>query len=130
MRRIEDRTDLRAKTCADLAAAQRDHKGADAAYILLADEAAEPNALIGQVRQMVSVGIDVVIAARNFRRETGAGAVEDIEAARDAVMAALLGWQPPDADGPVTYRRGRMVDFSRATVWWQMQFEAPVLISQ
>ncbi len=120
--RLRSNTDLAVQGAADLAAAQAEHRR-DTAYVLLADEQAASFTSINAIRQEVTVGVGVVLAVRNQRDRLGAAATSELETARDQVRAALLGWTPPGAATPTEYRRGRLLSFVSATIWWQDEYQ-------
>ena len=125
--RLAGQTEFDVQGAAELGAAEREQRR-DTVFVLYADERAEDNTLVGTVRQRCTVGVAIVLAITNRRDKRGAAALSEIETARAVVMGLLLGWQPPDAHGPVTYRHGRVLDLNRATLWWQDEYEVPVLI--
>lgn len=123
--RLESETDgLDVKRVADLPAA-RDTHYRDTVYVMYSSDDARPDEsdVIGAVRQLHTVGVDVIYAITNRRSEDGDEAVEEIEAVREQVLGALVGWQPPDGDSAIVYRRGRVLSFDRGTLWWQDSFE-------
>ena len=122
--------DLRVKGAAELATAEIDQNQRDSCYLVLADDRAADNSLVGHaVRQIKTTGVCIVLAVRNHRSGAGAAAVAEIETRREQVQTALLGWSPPDSFGPVTYLRGRLLNFNAALLWWQDEYQVPVLIT-
>lgn len=115
---------LDVKRAADLAAAEDEHRR-DTVYVMYSDDAAgrDEADVVGTVRQLHTVGVDVVYAIGNHRSRDGDEAVEKIEAAREQILPALVGWEPPSADSAIVYRRGRVIRFTRSTLWWQDSFE-------
>ena len=73
-----------------------------------------------------TVGVSTVIALVNYRDRRGEdGVLSDLEAAREAVSRALLGWEPPGAAGHVEFETGNMVDFDKRTLWWRDAWSVP-----
>ena len=73
-----------------------------------------------------TAGVATVLALVNYRDRRGAdGVLSDLEAAREAVSRALLGWEPPGAAGHVEFEAGNMVDFSERTLWWRDTWSVP-----
>ena len=122
--RLKSETDLEVKRVADLASARGEHRR-DTAYVMYSSDDASPNesGVTGAVRQLHTVGVDVVYAVTNRRSASGDEAVEEIERVREQVLAALVGWEPPSGDSEIVYRRGRVLSFTTGTLWWQDSFE-------
>lgn len=120
--RLEAETDLEVLGAANLVRAQEEHRR-DTVYVMYSSDDARPSDVTGQVRQEHSVGVDVVSAVTNYRDGRGSDAVDEVERVREQVLAALIGWAPPSAGGDeIQYRRGRLLGFSKRTVWWQDSF--------
>lgn len=75
------------------------------------------------MRQRVTARVAVVMVVRNARDATGETGHQALETLRDAVLSALFGWTPPDAEAGAHYVRGRLIDFTASTLWWQDEFE-------
>ena len=122
--RLRAETSLDVKRVADFAAARGEHRR-DTIYVMYSSDDAQRNEsdVIGSVRQLHTLGVDVVYAITNRRSDDGDEAVEEIERVRDQVLDALVGWEPPSGDSAVTYRRGRLLRFDKGTIWWQDAFE-------
>ncbi len=120
--RLREQTDLEVKGAAEFSAAQRDTRR-DTAYVILGDETAQASDLVNDVRQIRTLGVLVVLAISNQRPDRGTDGVSEVEVARAKVQAALLGWEPPDALGVVTFRRGRLAEFEAGRIWWQEEWE-------
>ena len=116
------------KGAAELAAAEAECRR-DSCFVLYADDEAGENELLAGVRQRRTIGMGVIMAITNHRDRRGAQALSELEVARGQVIQALLGWEPDGSDGMVTYRRGRLLNFNRATIWWQDEFVVPTLLS-
>lgn len=117
-------TGLDVKRAADFVSAQGDHRR-DTIYVMYSSDDARPNEadVVGAVRQLHTVGVDVVYAVTNLRSAIGDDAVEEIEQVREQVLGALVGWEPPSGDSAIVYRRGRVLAFENRTLWWQDSFE-------
>ena len=122
--RLTSETTLEVKRVADLASARGEHRR-DTVYVMYSADDAPPNEAetIGAVRQLHTVGVDVIYAITNRRSSDGDEAVEEIELAREQVQGALADWEPPSGDSAVSYRRGRVLKFTTGTLWWQDSFE-------
>lgn len=78
-----------------------------------------------QVLQRDTREVMVTIAVRNLADRRGGSAVEAIEAFIAKVDAALLGWQPTDAAGPVTATSGGLQDISGGVYFWRLNYSVP-----
>lgn len=74
----------------------------------------------GRARQAVQVEFGLVLAVRNARYQRGAPAVQDAMPLIGAVRDALIGWIPPGLPmaRPVTWQRGRVLDYDAGTLLW------------
>jgi hypothetical protein len=109
-------------------AAARSSSAHDAAFVTYFADEAQPSTVIGPPRQEHTVAISVLL--RVPVRQAGGESVSGLEAARDQVDAALLGWTPPGATGPVTHRNGKAMDREDEGVeWWRDIYQAPQLRS-
>ena len=72
------------------------------------------------------VGVATVLTLVSYRDRRGEdGILSDLEAAREAVSHALLGWEPPGAAGHIEFEAGNMVDFDKRTLWWRDTWSVP-----
>lgn len=110
----------KAAGAADFAAAAPDLKQTPAAYVLELANTAERNSLATvAVSQRNEIRFGVMLAVQNLRDATGEKAQADTRTLREAVMTALLGWQP-DADYDVLeYGGGRLLQLDNLVLWWQ-----------
>lgn len=101
----------------------------DAAFLAYFADEAQPSTVIGPPRQEHVVAISVLLRVP-VRQEDDSESVSGLEAVRDQVDAALLGWTPPGATGPVTHRSGKALDRQDEGVeWWRDIYQAPQLRS-
>lgn len=100
-----------------------------AAFVLLAGEDASRNETgIGGVAQVVSEHVSIVLAIGGGQQAGREVAKDAVKAARDAVMACLLGWSP-DGLGVLTYEGAAMLPLRPRTVWFRMTFSRLVGVS-
>lgn len=59
----------------------------------------------------------VIIAARNYRDQTGKAALNDIVTLAGNVRSALLGWAPKGAK-PCVWQEGNVAGYDRSTLLW------------
>lgn len=99
---------------------------APAAYVLLASErgdlrsdGAAQRGVQATSLQRVTSQFGVVIAARNYRDDTGAAAGDALQPLLEQVRAALIGWVPdlPGARG-CQFLRGDLTQYDAAIALW------------
>ena len=120
------------KGAAALAAALADHSAIkrDTVYVLYAAEDADGNIMATGVRQRCVIGVTVALAVTNRRDKRGEAGVEEVEALHGRVRGALLGWTPEGTTEPVTYRKGRLLNFTEGAQIWADDYEAVGWISE
>lgn len=100
-----------------------------AAFVLPARDVADDNPFMDQmVQQNVAVEFVVVLAVRNLADDEGAAATESLEPVREAVRAALLGWQPTAEHHGCEYRSGELQAFDNGFLWWAETYRTAYLI--
>ena len=123
--RLAERTDFQALGAADFARARQDVRR-DTLYVMYTSE--DPDARRETApNQLHRYGVSVVLAIRNSRDPRGEAALDDVEAKREPVLRALLGWVPPGAAGKVTFGGGRLRAIAADGLWWEDRFEVPAL---
>lgn len=126
--RLRSQTDLAIHGVYTKAEAQSS-AGYGAAFVTYFADEAQPSTVIGPPRQEHVVAISVLLRAP-IRQGADGESVSGLEAAREQVDAALLGWTPPGATGPVTHRSGKALDREDDGVeWWRDVYQAPHLRS-
>lgn len=108
---------------ANFAVAREDLKTPPAAYVIPLADSASPNALgCGGFEQHVTERFAVVMALENKRDVRGDAVNAALEAKRNKVIGALLGFQPGIEYDPVQYGGGRLLALDVTTTWWQLEF--------
>ena len=137
--RLREKTPLRVHgVLTEERAREASRMSGDAAFVSWAGDSAQASQVIGHpvaedgvgpVRQVVASGVSVLL--RIERARDGADRdLAQLEEARGAVQAALLGWQPPGAASVITFRQGRPVAVEgRGVQWWDDRYECDRLIS-
>ena len=95
-----------------------------AAFVIpLADKGREMP-VTGVTRQHITHLVGVVYCIENFRTATGAAAVVDLQALRDATWQALVGWVPDASNGePVLFLGGELIQMEGdGRLWWADEF--------
>lgn len=93
-----------------------------AAYVFVAEEAAEENSRVNAVMQRMEIDVSVVVITSNVSDVQGAAASVEIETLKKAVRRALVGWQPEGADDVITNVGSRLVRVREGAVWVEMTF--------
>lgn len=83
------------------------------------------SAVTGLTRQAVTETFSVVLTIRSHDR-VGDGALEPLDALLPAIIAAIVGWQPPDAIDVFALTRGAVVSMSAGTLVYQLDFSLPM----
>lgn len=93
------------------------------AYVLPLSDAAAPGRLLGVHSQLVTSRFGVEIMVKHAAMAASGGpAQEALEDLREAVMAALAGWQPGPEFEPLAYAGGRLVQFDAGLAVWREEF--------
>lgn len=100
-----------------------------AAFVLPARETASANPFAAQlVQQEVTAEFVVLIAVRNLADDEGAAALEALAPVREAVLTALLGWVPDDAEAGCEYVAGDLLQFANGVIWWQDTYSTNFIV--
>ncbi|MBK7352686.1 MAG: hypothetical protein IPJ05_02850 [Nitrosomonas sp.] len=114
---------LQVAGAAGLAQAATDLKQVPSAYVIPNSERAGGSRTgTTVVSQQNSVRFAVIVAARNLRDARGDQVQADLLTLREAIMAALHGWQPQDDFDPIEYGSGRVLQLTQQVLWWQDEF--------
>lgn len=94
-----------------------------AAYVLPLADSATPSRLHGVHSQMVTARFGVEIMVKHAGQAASGGpAGEALEAVRNEIRAALMGWCPGPEFEPVTYVSGRLVNFEAGLAVWREEY--------
>lgn len=100
-----------------------------AAYVLPLDDKPGDAVTSGGYRQPLRDSFGVVVAlANNGDRRGETASVDAVRLIRPELFRALLGWEPDDDHGPVTYEGGQLQDMNRALLWYRFEFGADTVI--
>jgi len=88
------------------------------------EQAGEQRNSTGRLVQLVMVTFAVMISIKSAGARTGARQLDDVKAIHDDVIAALFGWQPPDALSPCLFSGAEVVAFDAKSgvLFYQMKF--------
>ncbi|MBE0455720.1 phage tail terminator protein [Roseovarius autotrophicus] len=106
-------------------AAQTGAMGGPLAFVLPMEETSRPSGVAGGVSHAaVAARFMVLSLAEDLARDAGGRAVSRIEEVRASLLAALAGFKPDFAEGPVTHERGRLVTqpLPGGLIGWQDEF--------
>ena len=95
-----------------------------AAYVVPAGLRAQPNRLNGKIDQRVSREFAVVIIVAG-RRAGAAAQADELQLLEDAVIKALLGWQPEGVSGPIELVSGQVLSVEGTAFTWALRCTAP-----
>jgi hypothetical protein len=100
-------------------AAESNPRATPAAFVIPLEENPGVSAMGDLVIQRVAVTLGVILVVRNLSDSKGVAARQDMETLRQAVKAALLGWQPPGGYDPLERGRSGLLAFKDGHMWWQ-----------
>lgn len=86
----------------------------------------EKSSLEGGVDQIIYERFGVIVVLLNDTQQKdkyGFKANDRLHSIRSEIMQALLGWQVSEGEGPIQYAGEKLVDFSRAYLWYQFEFQ-------
>ncbi|QDY99063.1 hypothetical protein FQ775_01020 [Nitratireductor mangrovi] len=104
-----------------------------AVYAFIKEEASTANERgTGPVLQRCEADVAVIIITDNVGDHEGAAASGDLEALKQTVRAALIGFVPDASqDGtPVEHLSGQLIKFRQGTVWHEELFAAAYYIAE
>ncbi len=101
-----------------LAASERRNFRHDAYLMPLAAQVGK-NSLINATSQEVIETVGVMFFARAINDPTGDTALDAIEAKREAISVALLGWAPDEDHAPMTYAGGELIHSDAGGALWR-----------
>ncbi len=131
LRLADTRFGNRIAGAAELDAAQRATFQKDMAFVIPMADAASPNVYDNGINQTVTevFAVVVVLASDSMQKDkTGLGAYDLLHNVRADIFKAILGWQMTDAESLISYRGGRLIDFDRAYLWYQFEFQVKIRI--
>lgn len=105
----------------------------DMAFVVPLGETASPNENDTIINQLVTERFAVVVALASDtsqRDKSGITAYDTVDDARADIFHAILGWTMPDTDYFISYAGGSILDFSRAYLWYEFDFDCAVRIGQ
>lgn len=94
------------------------------AYVILLDDAAEPNTSDNGYKQTVRDSFAVIVLLSNSADELGKSSVAQVLQIRNVLNRALLSWQPDSEHGPIEYEGGQLLTVDRARLYWQYEYSA------
>jgi hypothetical protein len=95
-------------------------------FVIQLSDDTPPNEYDSSINQLVAEKFGVIVALKmdeDPTDETGIKAFDKLHDVREEIFGALLGWQMPGAESLCYYRGGNLLDFNRAWLWYQFEFE-------
>lgn len=132
LREANTRFENRVAGVAELARAYDHTLQQNMAFVLPLGESAAPNAYDSGINQMLTERFGVIVAVRTDVTEgdkLGLSAYDMLHDVRTELFGALLGWEPDGADSKVYYKGGVLLSITRATLWYQFEFEYAVRLT-
>jgi hypothetical protein len=103
-----------------------------AVAIPLEDEAIDNDALPGpQLNQTVTERIGIVVEFDSTADRRGQASVDQVDAMKYAIHAAILNWNPSPgrSTGGLRYAGGRLLKLDRARLFWQFEYSLSVMLT-
>jgi hypothetical protein len=94
-----------------------------AAWVVPIAEDARPSEAANALRQVQTTVFGVLLAVGDRADRRGEAAGDDLDAVKAALHAALIGWTPPGASGPVEYVGGDVLEVETAALWWLAKYQ-------
>lgn len=101
------------------------------AFVIQLSEAAQANAYDSGINQAIVERFGVVVMLNNAdsdREKTGVTAHDQLDDIRGELLAAILGWMPPNTETILAYIGSRLVKLTRARLWHQFEFQVTTRI--
>lgn len=93
------------------------------AYVVPTGENSERNSTLNVITQKINASFAVlVMMVYNMNDDTGAQAYADIQAVRDELANALLGFVPFDGASPIEHISGSLANISPGVLMWNDEF--------
>jgi len=97
-------------------------------FVIPLSETVPANAYDSGINQLITERFGLVVALKmdaDPADKTGIRAFDRLHDVRAEFLSVLSGWEMPDAgvDSLVYYVGGRLLDFNRAWMWYQFEFE-------
>ncbi len=105
-------------TVAALPAINQQPPAYPAAYIVPLAHEPQGNEALQGVAQLEALTVALVLCVKHAGDPTGAKALLQLVACRQAVADALLGWVAPGLGGPLVFAGGSLERVEAGTVWW------------
>lgn len=87
------------------------------AYVILISERNTADTTQPRFKSAAQATLGVVIAARNYRGQHGAAALQDVTKVVGKVRTALVGWSPQGCS-PCVWQQGDVMDYDRSNLLW------------
>ncbi len=100
-------------------AMQRGHQR-DVTFVFLRRDRAQENRTSGSVLQLHQLTFGVVWSVRAANKSHQ---LDALEARRDELLKALVGFQPPTASEPLQFLSGDLIGFKSGFIWWLDEFK-------
>lgn len=93
------------------------------AYVVPTGENSERNSTLNVITQKINASFAVlVMMVYSMNDDTGAQAYADIQAVRDELTNALLGFVPFDGASPIEHTSGSLANISPGVLMWNDEF--------
>ena len=132
LRMADTRFKTRVGGSAELALALAGTLDDEMAFVIPISEACPENSWDSGINQKVTERFAVVVAVYNdsdAKDKLGIVSYDSLHEIRKEVWGAILGWQQDDSESLTYYRGGRLLQITRAFLWYQFEFEQGIRIT-
>lgn len=133
LRGVDTRFDSLIGGAADLDLAMRGTLEREMAFVIQLSDAADQDRHDTMVHHQITERFAVVCALKNDRSQRdklGITAYDSIHDTRASIFKGILGWVPPEADEPIRYGGGRLIDINAGWLWYQFEFTLVTRVEQ
>ena len=133
LRSASTRFENRIAGAAELELAMNHTLKKDMAFVIQLDESVPANNYDNTINQKITERFAVIVALTNAssdKERTGVISHDMIHDVRAEIWSGILGWDNPahNSEGIISYAGGKLLDISRAYLWYQFEFLAPIRI--
>jgi hypothetical protein len=111
---------------AELSRVTQQEPARELCFIVPISEAVKTQQSQNYIDQLLVERFAVVVCLKTDMQQSdryGFLAYDKIHDVREEVFKAFLGWQVAEAESPIRYRGGSLIDFRNTYLWYQFEFE-------
>ncbi len=97
----------------------------ECAFVVPLGEFADPSKYSGGINQKITERFGVIVALQNdttAKDKLGLTAYDLLDSVRAQIFKAILGWEMPGTETPISYGGARLITLNRGYLWYQYEF--------